>query len=166
MKEDDQFLTFDCGDEDIQLTAYGAPHFNSAEFRCKCGCYRAVISRDLITTLEYLRSRTFGFPLIIQSGYRCPDHNRRIKGAVRKSGHTIGVAADVRTPRHHDTVDFAWRIWHDRDRAGVKRVGSYDGYSGKFGFVHVGVRRKFLGKKHLSPRWGDWEVHAKADEDI
>jgi zinc D-Ala-D-Ala carboxypeptidase len=51
------------------------------------------LSPLLLERLEVLR-RLVGVPLIIRSGYRCPEHNAAIGGA-RQSQHLYGRAADL-----------------------------------------------------------------------
>lgn len=75
-------------------------HFRSTEFRCKCGhCHRAWVLRELIVALEGYR-RALGGPVTVVSGYRCPNHNKRVGGA-KASQHcyaapdTSGAAADI-----------------------------------------------------------------------
>ena len=70
-----------------------SPHFTRAEFACRCGCGVDTVDVELLELLEAIRDR-FG-PVIINSGYRCVNHNRRAGGA-QKSYHTIGKAADIR----------------------------------------------------------------------
>jgi uncharacterized protein YcbK (DUF882 family) len=124
-------------------------HFNTREFRCRC-CERLLIDYRLIVALEKLRL-DLGLPLIINSGYRCPEHNEAI-GGVKKSGHTKGYSADIRTPQGMDTIAFGRKVWNYRKTYGIKRVGLYNGYQNKKGFCHFGI------KKHpFAPdRWGDW----------
>ncbi len=126
-----------------------ASHFNTLEFRCK-HCQKLLIDYRLIVSLEKLRL-DLALTLIITSGYRCREHNAAI-GGVRGSGHTKGRSADVATPQGMDTLAFGRRIWNYRKIYGIKRVGLYNGYQGKHGFCHIGI------KKHLwaPDRWGDF----------
>lgn len=48
--------------------------------------------------LDELRHR-HGKPLIIASGYRCPEHNARVSSTGRSGPHTLGSAADLRVAR-------------------------------------------------------------------
>lgn len=50
---------------------------------------------SFVRKLDDLRER-LGFPLIINSGYRCPDHNERVSNTGRNGPHTTGHAADVK----------------------------------------------------------------------
>ena len=51
----------------------------------------------LVDLLEILRSRIGNRPVIINSGYRCPDYNMKA-GGVSASYHLYGMAADIRVP--------------------------------------------------------------------
>lgn len=67
-------------------------HFKLDEFRCN-HCNKLKLDINLLESLEKLREQTG--PLVINSGYRCPIHNKRV-GGVRNSQHLKGTAADVR----------------------------------------------------------------------
>jgi peptidoglycan hydrolase-like protein with peptidoglycan-binding domain len=69
------------------------PHFAEAEFTCRC-CGMVRVNIRLVHMLETLRARLGGRPVIITSGYRCPAHNRAVRGA-RLSQHLHGNAADI-----------------------------------------------------------------------
>lgn len=71
-----------------------SPHFHEDEFRCKCGCGVAIVSKRLVRALEELRALCGSKPVHITSGYRCPAHNATIGGAAR-SKHMLGEAADI-----------------------------------------------------------------------
>ncbi len=101
-------------------------HFKVREFRCKhCGKVRLDI--DLLVKLEDLRRKTG--PLIINSGYRCPAHNKRV-GGVKNSQHVKGTAADIRATKMsaNNVYNHANRIFN---RGGV---GKYRN------FTHVDTR--------------------------
>ncbi|ENN8876040.1 D-Ala-D-Ala carboxypeptidase family metallohydrolase, partial [Campylobacter jejuni] len=70
------------------------PYFKESEFKCKCGkCElpQNVPSDELIDILCKIREH-YNAPIIINSGYRCKEHNANVGGAP-KSQHTIGSAA-------------------------------------------------------------------------
>lgn len=77
---------------------YLSAHFKRSEFACHCGCGKGTISPVLIRTLETIRAATGG-PIIINSGYRCIAHNRRVGGA-KNSQHCLGNAADIVSPTY------------------------------------------------------------------
>lgn len=102
-----------------------SPNFDTREFRCRhCGALRGP-DVSLVATLQRMRTAKKR-PLIVVSGYRCPEHNARVGGASR-SRHLYGDAADV--PAGYATAD-EWR------RAGATGIGIRDGQ-----VVHVDVRR-------------------------
>lgn len=67
-------------------------HFYRGEFACKCGCGFDTVDAELLRTLETVRFH-FGQPVTINSGCRCPEHNKAIGGSPR-SQHLLGRAAD------------------------------------------------------------------------
>lgn len=73
------------------------PNFSLRELSCRCGCTtpEGVTHnlRELARHLEALRAIVKA-PVTILSGYRCPEHNRKVGGAPM-SQHTLGLAADV-----------------------------------------------------------------------
>lgn len=70
-------------------------HFDSGEFRCKCGCGHGdfLMDPELIQGLEELREM-ISQPIIVNSAYRCDQHNADV-GGVEHSFHTQGKAADI-----------------------------------------------------------------------
>lgn len=69
-------------------------YFKRVEFACKCGCGYDPVDVDLLDVLMTVRE-SFGQPVTITSGCRCPEHNKRVGGAP-KSQHIFGKAADIR----------------------------------------------------------------------
>lgn len=72
-----------------------SPYFNKSEFKCKCGkCdgYGKGIAKSLILTLNFIRAY-YGKAITITSGYRCPEHDKRV-GGTGSGNHTKGLAAD------------------------------------------------------------------------
>lgn len=68
-------------------------HFTVNEFRCRhCGDVKLEI--NLLLKLEELRKFIGNRPIIINSGYRCTIHNKKVNGAVN-SQHLYGRAADI-----------------------------------------------------------------------
>ena len=75
-------------------------YFKISEFNSKDGAkmppeVKANIL-DLISNLDVIRE-TIGKPVIINSGYRSPKHNKEVGGAS-KSMHMVGKAADIHVP--------------------------------------------------------------------
>lgn len=71
-------------------------HFKVKEFACK-HCGEIKIDINLLVKLEELRRAIGNRPIIINSGYRCPTHNKNVGGA-KNSQHMYGKAADIRVP--------------------------------------------------------------------
>jgi uncharacterized protein YcbK (DUF882 family) len=75
---------------------YESKYFTQKEFACKCGkCNKADILPNvrLVELLDGVREY-FGKPITINSGIRCPAHNKAVGGAS-KSEHMYGEAADI-----------------------------------------------------------------------
>lgn len=68
-------------------------YFTKEEFACPCGNCENKISDKFISLLDELRE-FLGKPLIINSGYRCEEHNKKI-GGRETSAHLSGLAADI-----------------------------------------------------------------------
>lgn len=72
-------------------------HFSKAEFACNhCGKLHpsgAMPPDELLTILEDVRAH-FNAPVVVNSGYRCPVHNKNVGGA-KASRHMAGDASDI-----------------------------------------------------------------------
>lgn len=94
------------------------------------------INPKLLDTLfliqGWLRVNKMPFHIIIQSGYRTPDHNARLAKAAKKSQHVLGNAADIRIPGLETNA-----LTRLAKAIGVGGVGFYP----RNGFVHVDVGR-------------------------
>lgn len=70
-------------------------HFNSKEFKCKCGKpHDFKLSDKLVDKLEQLYSTLNCTKIIVNSGYRCTSHDKSV-GGTGHGQHTIGTAADI-----------------------------------------------------------------------
>jgi len=102
--------------------------FKAEEFYCKCGkCGIQRVDMVLVEKLQNLRDR-LGSKVIINSGFRCHEHNRNV-GGVLSSQHLNGCAAD---------------IWCKNLKKALKIAES-------LGFRGIGVYKDFL---HLDNREG------------
>lgn len=108
-------------------------YFNTAEFESRDGkpspYGETVVHRELIVRLNAIRIR-FGKPIIVNSGYRSPEHNAKV-GGVKNSFHTQGLAADIR-PEDLKDLPTLQKIADELNPHGG--VGFYNT------FVHVDVR--------------------------
>lgn len=105
-----------------------AEHFSETELACRC-CGRLQVHPELVSKLETLR-RLAGKPVLVNSGYRCPAHNRAVGGAAN-SYHLKGMAADIRVPG----LVLA-ELNKLAQQAGFTGIGTYPSQ----GFIHVDVR--------------------------
>jgi len=67
---------------------------NSKNFLCKCGCGKeGMMSPELLSLLQKFQN-FINMPIVINSGFRCPEYNKRIDGA-ENSLHLTGEAVDI-----------------------------------------------------------------------
>jgi zinc D-Ala-D-Ala carboxypeptidase len=72
-------------------------YFKIEEFSCHhCGVN--LIDHGFVDKLHELRERV-GFPLIVNSGYRCPAYNKMISDTGETGPHTTGHAVDFKVDR-------------------------------------------------------------------
>lgn len=69
-------------------------NFRADEFQCRCYCGFDSISLDLVRKLQIIRD-IYREPMPINSGCRCHDHNKYVKG-FKDSYHMKGLAADIK----------------------------------------------------------------------
>lgn len=69
-------------------------YFTLTEFECRCGCGANKIDVSLVDRLDQLRGEC-DFPIVVTSGYRCPNHNEAVSTTGRDGPHTTGKATDV-----------------------------------------------------------------------
>ena len=110
---------------DVPKDAWRWPDFSPAEIACR-GTGRLLINEAALDKLQALRDR-LGKPLIVRSGYRSPEHNKAVGGAVR-SKHLEGAAFDI-AMRNHDPHAF---------EAAARAVGFKGfGFYPRSGFIHI-----------------------------
>jgi len=101
--------------------------FSEAEFKCShCGASK--MDQGFVDKLNILRE-SYGKPLRVTSGYRCPDHPVEIKKAS-SGAHTSGRAVDlaVQGADAYKLLDIAMRM-------GFKGVGVQQKGTGRF--IHL-----------------------------
>ena len=113
-------------------------YFSVAEVSCHC-CGVNGAQPLILQFLDTLREK-IGRPLYASCVYRCPKHNREVRG-VENSSHVTGLAADVYCDGL--TVD---QLADIAENLGADGVGRYYGDE----FVHVDVRDGWTGTKY---RW-------------
>jgi len=65
--------------------------------------------RELARVLEQVRTLLGGVPILISSGYRCPELNRAIGGS-KSSAHMRGLAADFTAPSFGTVLQVARKV--------------------------------------------------------
>ena len=99
-------------------------YFKMEDFACKC-CGEVHMNQDFLDQLEIARGIS-GVAYLIQSGYRCPAHNKAVGST--STNHIKGVAADIRATTGYQRG----KILRGLYLAGFKRIG----ISFRNGFVH------------------------------
>ena len=93
--------------------SYRPLYFTQLEVRCKCGkctghSHHQHLDDQILIRLDLLRT-IINAPIIVTSGWRCPEHNARNNGAVN-SYHLRGRAADITTKNIEDLFHAAERL--------------------------------------------------------
>lgn len=99
-------------------------YFKFEDFACK-HCGKNETKEIFIHRLDDLRHRC-GFPLVVSSGYRCPEHNMAVSSTGPDGPHTTGLAADFAV-----------------DRSKARTVL---GVASNMGFNGIGVNQKGTGR--------------------
>jgi zinc D-Ala-D-Ala carboxypeptidase len=121
---------------DYPMSEWRWPSFSPQEIACR-GSGRLVVVPDALDKLQALRDR-LGKPMIVNSGYRSPEHNRVVGGA-KNSRHMLGIAFDVRMDNHDPHTYIAAAL-----AVGFRGIGTYP----RQNFVHVDARTS-------RATWGD-----------
>ncbi len=111
---------------------YLTPHFTLAEMVASdtadaCGITNTPGAdeianlTDTCELLELVRARCGGHPVIVTSGYRCPDLNDEIGGAD-DSAHLYGCAADFTIPDFGDPLEVCLAIEPHLSEWGVDQL--------------------------------------------
>ena len=116
------------------------PNFTENELMCPC----CIAPQDLTTYppwdninrlavhLQVLRNLC-GYPLKINSAYRCEHHNKAVGGSKR-SQHLKGLAADISTKR-----------WSEKKKDNLIKLASVLGFKGigRYDtFIHIDLRNR------------------------
>lgn len=105
-------------------------YFKPEEFVCKCGkCGKGFneMKPSTLAKLRIARSKA-GVIFIINSAFRCEDHNRKV-GGKSNSAHLRGYAVDLKVVNSRD----AMKILKSLLDAGFNRIG----YNSRYKFFHV-----------------------------
>ena len=120
-------------------------YFSLHEFACACSiCNRnpntipnGMPPLELLEILTELREH-FGQPITINSGYRCPTHNKNIGGA-EKSRHVVGDAVDIVIKNNitESVYNYIISKYGNRPYGIAVSINSNNKYAG---FVHIDTR--------------------------
>jgi len=143
----------------MQLT----PHFTLAEFEASETAARKGIVNEVPDDLLGAVKRTaeglervralLGKPVIILSGYRCPELNQAVGGAAR-SQHMFGLAADIIVPRFGTPMDVCSAIF-ESDISFDQLILEYRRWT-HISFVGENGRRQILTIDHHFTKPGLW----------
>lgn len=103
------------------------PSFSPQELACR-GTGKLMINEAALDRLQALRDR-LGKPLIVNSAYRSPEHNKAVGGA-KNSQHLQAKAFDVRMDNHDPAAFIA-----AAKAEGFTGIGTYP----RQGFVHIDI---------------------------
>lgn len=101
-------------------------YFKENEVNCKCGC-GMTINDNLKVLIDKLRE-DIKMPLVINSGARCTNHNKKV-GASATSSHTKGLAVDIKA--NSDLTKA--KIIHYATKLGINRIGIAKN------FIHIDI---------------------------
>lgn len=109
-------------------------------------------SRDALRRLDALRE-AMGHPLYVTSGYRSPEHNRRVGGA-KASKHMEGIAFDISMAN----VD-PHRFEREARQLGFNGIGLYPPQkpTGAKNFIHIDTRPA---PGWRGAKWGEFPARA------
>ncbi len=103
-------------------------NFKLKEFQCKDGSQLVKIDSELLQKLQQLRD-LIGKPIMVNSGYRTPEYNKRVGGA-KNSYHMQGKAVDIKV----NGLSIS-ELKANALEVGFNGVGVYKN------FLHVDIRR-------------------------
>ena len=99
-------------------------HFKRSEFDCPC-CGQNEMDNTFLDFLDKARVKA-GVAFVVNSGFRCADHNKAV-GGKPTSSHLVGMAADIEAKGAKNL----WKIAAALMVVGFTRLGIGDG------FIHV-----------------------------
>ena len=121
------------------------PHFTAQEMACQ-GTGVVVVGAGFMRRLEAVR-RTLGEPMRVTSGYRTPEHNRRVSRTGYEGPHTTGRAVDVAAFGERALRLVRIALAHGFTGIGLKQKGPHH-----LRFVHLDD----LAGDHRTPRPWIW----------
>ena len=116
-------------------------YFEMKEFACKCcGQLPPSAEQNLQALVEHVldpaRER-LGMPITVNSGYRCPAHNKAV-GGVKNSQHLKGEAADITCADNKRLAEI------------IEQLGNFDQLIVYPTFLHVSYKRQGVNRKSIT----------------
>lgn len=108
--------------------SWTSEYFSEKEMACQCGCGESPMDQAFMDKLTQLRI-TYGKPIRISSGYRCPNHPIEAKKS-KPGAHASAKAADLAVDREdaYDILSIAMDM-------GFEGIGVQQKGSGRF--IHL-----------------------------
>ena len=116
-------------------------YFEMKEFACKCcGQLPPSAEQNLQALVEHVldpaRER-LGMPITVNSGYRCPAHNKAV-GGVKNSQHLKGEAADITCADNKRLAEI------------IEQLGNFDQLIVYPMFLHVSYKRQGVNRESIT----------------
>jgi len=116
-------------------------YFEMKEFACKCcGQLPPSAEQNLQALVDHVldpaRER-LGMPITVNSGYRCPAHNKAV-GGVKNSQHLKGEAADITCADNKRLAEI------------IEQLGNYDQLIVYPTFLHVSYKRQGVNRESIT----------------
>lgn len=108
----------------------GWKHFSVEEMACH-HCGECHMDENFMALLDKLREE-YGKPIIVNSGYRCPEYNAEISHTGKDGPHTTGKAIDISVSGHD-----AHRLLYFALNNGFTGVGSDQKGDHESRFIHL-----------------------------
>ena len=107
-------------------------NFSRSEFTCKCGCGICRVDEPFILRLQLVRNQA-GFAFTVNSGCRCPEHNKD-EGGKPESDHltTQEISCEGVDIKIENSIR-RFRIIEAAIDAKFRRIGIYPS------FIHLGT---------------------------
>lgn len=105
-------------------------NFSKEEMACKC-CGKCDMDHEFMDKLQALREE-IGVKLKVTSGYRCPEHNKKVSSSGKFGPHTTGKAVDLQV-----SGLVAFRILFHAPRMGFTGLGLQQKGLHNSRFIHL-----------------------------
>jgi len=91
-------------------------YFTDAELACSCGC-GGKMDEAFMVKVNYIRAE-IGQPFVVNSAFRCGEHNNKVSRTGLNGPHTTGRAIDIRADSRLKSL-----ILKSAAKQGVSRFG-------------------------------------------